>query len=449
MNADPTRRDFGKAVAATLCWSAAASSSPLLMASMTDQKPAILGGKPVCTSPTTTVTWPIHGRLEQDGLTAVLNSDKWCRLDGKNAATFEETFAGRTQAKHCLATSSGTTALVTSLNALDIGPGDEVIVPPYTFVATINAVLLQHALPIFVDSDLETFQIDAKKIEAAITPQTKAILPVHLGGSVADLDTIMAISKKHNIPVVEDACQSHLAEWRGKKVGTFGATGCFSFQASKNLNSGEGGAILTNDDQIYSTCVSFGNNGRGNPAITYAFVRNGCNYRMTEFQASVLLGQITRLEEQMRTREQNAQYLTAHLKEIDGISPAKMYEGCTRNAYHLYMFRYDPSKFNGLPREKFIKALEAEGMPNSPGYTPLNKEPFLDNTINTRHYKRAFHDSDLSTYRERIACPVNDQLCSEAIWFEQTNFLGPRSDMDQRIDAILKIKKYSAEIAKA
>ena len=149
------------------------------------------------------------------------------------------------------------------MNALGIEPGDEVIVPPYTFIATVNVVLRQHALPVFVDTDINTFQIDAKKIEAAISPRTKAIIPVHLGGSAFDLDAILSVSRKHDIPVIEDACQSHLAEWRGRKVGTYGRTGCFSFQASKNLNSGEGGAILTDDEEIHDRCYMFHNNGSG------------------------------------------------------------------------------------------------------------------------------------------------------------------------------------------
>ena len=195
----------------------------------------------------------------------VLRSGKWNRLDGDCARQFEETWAATLGAKHCLATANGTSALIISLNALGVGPGDEVIVPPYTFVATINAVLMQHAIPVFVDTDPETFQIDARKIEAAITERTRCILPVHLGGSPADMDTILEIGRKHNLPVVEDACQAHLAEWRHRKVSTLGALGCFSFQASKNLNSGEGGAILTNDTDLYNVCQSFHNNGRGAP----------------------------------------------------------------------------------------------------------------------------------------------------------------------------------------
>ena len=169
---------------------------------------------------------------------------------------------GQIPAKHCQAVANGTSALITSLAALGIGPGDEVLVPPYTFVATINAVLMHHALPVFVDTDLETFQIDARKLEAAITERTACIVPVHLGGAPADMDTILAVARRHNLPVIEDACQAHLAEWRNKKVGTLGL-GCFSFQASKNLNSGEGGAIVTNSDDLFEQCKSFQNNGRG------------------------------------------------------------------------------------------------------------------------------------------------------------------------------------------
>ena len=165
----------------------------------------------------------------------------------------------------------------------------------------------------FVDTDPETFQIDARKIEAAITERTRCILPVHLGGSPADLDAILEIGRKHNLPVLEDACQAHLAEWRDRKVSTLGALGCFSFQASKNLNSGEGGAILTNDTDLYRACQSFHNNGRGDTGSGFGYVRNGANLRMTEFQAALLIEQLKRVEEQSHTREQNAAYLTKQL----------------------------------------------------------------------------------------------------------------------------------------
>jgi dTDP-4-amino-4,6-dideoxygalactose transaminase len=212
-------------------------------------RPAILGGNPVRTAPFP--SWPVIAENDERAWKDVLHKGKWNRLDGDYARQFEETWAATLGAKHCLATANGTSALIISLNALGVGPGDEVIVPPYTFVATVNAVLLQHALPVFVDTDVETSQIDARKIEAAITERTRAILPVHLGGSPADLDAILEIGRKHKLPVIEDACQAHLAEWRHRKVSTVGALGCFSFQASKNLNSGEGGALLTNNTDLY------------------------------------------------------------------------------------------------------------------------------------------------------------------------------------------------------
>jgi dTDP-4-amino-4,6-dideoxygalactose transaminase len=171
-----------------------------------------LGGSPVRKTPFP--AWPVADAREEDGLLAVVRRGRWNR--GDQVAAFESAYASLTGAKGCLATANGTSALITSLAALGIGPGDEVIVPPYTFVATINVVLLMHAMPIFVDTDVDTFQIDARKIEAAITPRTRAIIPVHLGGSAADLDTILPLARARALPVVEDACQAHLAEWRGR-----------------------------------------------------------------------------------------------------------------------------------------------------------------------------------------------------------------------------------------
>lgn len=412
-------------------------------------KPAILGGAPLRSEKFP--SWPVADDLEDKALLKVLHSGKWGRGNGSQVNRFEQDYAQLMGAKHCLAAANGTSALLIALNALGVQAGDEVVVPPYTFVATINAVLAMSALPVFVDSDPLTFQIDAKKIEAAITPRTVAILPVHLGGNVADVDAISAIASKRNLPVIEDACQSHLAEWKGKKVGTFGALGCFSFQASKNLNSGEGGAVLTNDSAIAERCFAYHNNSRGRtaPGYDFSYVGRGLNLRLTEFQAALLLAQMTRLSNQAGIREKNADYLTKQLKEIPGISPAQAYSGCTRNAYHLYMFRYDAAQFAGLPRAKFLKALSAEGIPASGGYSPLNKEPLLQNTIASRGFKRIYGEKALQEWQARSACPANDRLCSEAVWFTQTMLLGPRSDMDSIAAAIRKIQTHAAEVARA
>lgn len=408
--------------------------------------PAILGGTPVRRTPFP--SWPVADAREEEALVRVLRSGRWNR--GDNVAAFESAYASLTGAKHCLATANGTSALITSLGALGIGPGDEVLVPPYTFVATINAVLLMRALPVFVDTDIETFQIDAHKLERAINGNTRLILPVHLGGSVADLDTILEVGRRRGVTVVEDACQAHLAEWRGRKVGTHGKAGCFSFQASKNLNSGEGGAILTDDDQLVETCYRFHNNsrGRGNTGDDFSYRNLGANLRLTEFQAALLSAQMTRLEEQSRTRAANAAHLTGLLRQIPGITPARMYEGCTRNAYHLYMFRYDASHFAGLPRAAFIKALAAEGIPTQAGYSPLNKQPFLDDTFSTPGFQAIYAKGRLDRWREQNECPANDRLCTEALWIVQTMLLGPRRDMEDIAEAIKKVQAAAPQLVK-
>ena len=424
---------------------AAAARPAALSAS---DRPAVLGGTPVRQAPFP--SWPVSDDTEQQALAGVLRSGRWNR--GEQAAAFEAEYAALTGTAHCLATANGTSALLTVLTSLDVGPGDEVIVPPYTFVATVNVVLLRHALPVFVDSDLETFQIDATKVAGAITDRTRAILPVHLGGAAADLDTVMQAAAARGIPVVEDACQSHLAEWRGRKVGSYGRAGCFSFQASKNLNSGEGGAIISNDAALIDRCYQFHNNSRGRAtagSTTFSYSGVGANLRMTDFQAALLRAQMTRLEAQAKQRDENGAYLTRLLGDIPGITPARMYEGCTRNAYHLYMFRYDPAAFAGLPRAAFLKALRAEGVPASGGYTPLNTEASVVSTLQSRGYERIYGKAAMRQLIERNACPQNDRLCEQAVWLTQTMLLGPRGDMDQIAEAIRRIQRHAGEVGKA
>jgi len=427
----------------------AASTAGAAGAVQAAEKPALLGGKPVRTE--RFPSWPVINSVEEKAWMEVLRSGKWFRGNGQQVDRFEQAYARLTGARHCLATANGTSALFISLNALGVAPGDEVIVPPYTFIATVNVVLLMHAIPVFVDTDPETFQIDPRKIEAAITDRTTAIIPVHIGGSAADLDSILPLARKHKLPVIEDACQAHLGEWRGRKLGSLGDTGCFSFQASKNLNSGEGGAILTASDELIERCYAFHNNGRGRRLTSYDFSyhSSGHNLRMTEFQAALLMAQMTRLEQQARTRDQNGEYLTSLLREIPGIRPARTYPGCTRNAYHLYMMRYQKEHFAGLPRAKFLKALRAEGIPASDGYRPLNKEPFLKQTLSSRAFRAVCPPERLRQWEERNHCPENDRLCEEAVWFTQTMLLGARRDMEQIAEAIRKIQAYAPELAKA
>ena len=414
-----------------------------------DGKPALLGGAPVRTAKFP--SWPVQDSLETGSLHEVLKSGKWGRGTGQAVNRFEAAYAAKMGTKACLATANGTSALLTTLSALGIGPGDEVIVPPYTFVATINTILQNFALPVFVDTDRETFQIDASKIERAITPQTAVLMPVHLGGNVADLDAILTIADKRKLTVIEDACQSHLAEWRGRKVGSFGRAGCFSFQASKNLNSGEGGAIVSNDEELIEQCFAFHNNSRGRKTsgTDFSYRQRGLNLRLTEFQAALLLAQMSRLDDQSRRRETNAAALTAMLGQIPGIAPAKSYANCTRNAYHLYMFRYDQAQFAGLPRSRFLRAMAAEGVPCSGGYSPLNREPLLKNVLMSKGYQRIYGEKRLKAWFEQNQCPVNDALCQEAVWFTQTMLLGEKSDMEQMAGAVARIQRHAADLAKS
>jgi len=400
--------------------------------------PAILGGSPVRSKPFP--DWPVWDKADEESVLAVLRSGIWWRGGGKFVSEFEKKYAELMGAKRCVAVVNGTNALLASLYLLGAGPGDEVIVPPYTFVATISAVLLSNALPVFADTDPDTFQINPDKIEQKITEHTRAIIPVHILGGVANMDKINAVAEKHNLKVIEDACQSHLAEWRNKKVGTVGDLGCFSFQNSKHLPCGEGGAILGDDEEIMDRCQAFHNSGRpyrnvkgqGYPVV-------GSNIRMMEYQGAILLGQMKRIEEDAKRRTENAAYLTSKIRDIPGIVPQKFYEGATRNAYHLYAFRYKKEHFNNLPRGKFLSALRAEGIPCSGGYSPLNKEGTIEDALNSRSFQKVFSKDRLDKYREQNHCPENDRLCEEAVWFTQNLLLGTKSDMDDITDAISKI----------
>ena len=416
-------------------------------------KPAILGGNKA--HPGNWPDWPVFGEPEEKALLETLRSGEWFRYykHAVQVAGFEEAWAKRAGAKHCIATSSGTSALTTALGALDIGPGDEVILTPYTFVATYNVIVLNYALPIFVDVDLETFQLDPAKLEAAITENTKAIIPVHIGGNVSDMDRILEVANKHKIPVIEDACQAHLSEWRKRMVGNWGICGCFSFQASKNLNSGEGGAVLTNDEDFANRCKLFQNQGRmggkaGTTDFNYVGYR-GSNLRMTEWSGAMLRAQMTRVEEQSDRRWANAQYLSKMLKQIPGIAPARLYEGCTRSSYHLYMFRYLKEPFAGLEHEKFISALNREGVPSGSGYSQLNTDQHVTSLAANRHYQRLYSKETLDRWQKQTYCPQNNKLCSQSVWLAQTMLLGSKTDMEQIAEAIQKIQKHAGDVAKA
>jgi dTDP-4-amino-4,6-dideoxygalactose transaminase len=258
------------------------------------------------------------------------------------------------------------------------------------------------------------------------------------------------MAKKHNLPVVEDACQAPGSEWRGKKVGSYGIGGAFSFQSTKNLNSGEGGAIISNDEDFIRTCYRFHNQGQGGGGASFTPGQGGTratNGRITEFQANILRSQLTRLQAQDRRRANNIAYLNSLFREIPGITPAKPYDGATNISYHLYMFRYNKAHFAGMSRERFQQALNAEGIGSYVGYGHLNKDAYVTGLANNRHYLKIYGEKTMKEWIERNHCPQNDKLTGEeSLWFIQTMFLGSTRDMDQIADAVRKIQKNANQL---
>jgi dTDP-4-amino-4,6-dideoxygalactose transaminase len=412
-------------------------------------QPAILGGQAIRTK--TWPGWPMwNPETDEELILKVMRSGVWSRADV--VSEFERRWAQLNGAKRCLGVVNGTNALITAMVQLGIGAGDEVLLPPYTFIASAQAILQTGAVPVFVDIDPDTFQIDPAKIEGKITSRTIAIMPVHILGLPADMIRIMAIAKKHNLMVVEDACQAWLAEIDNRKVGTFGNAGCFSFQNSKNIPMGEGGAIISDDEAFMDRCYSYHN--YGNPygsiigEVGSGTIIPGNKLRLTEYQAAIGLAQMVRLEDQTTIRSNNAEYLRSKIKEIPGILPYILSDKATRAIFHLFPFRYKKEEFRGLSREGFLKALQAEGIPCSGGYSPLNRMPFLENTFKTQNFKLMYPGDYLNykRYMERNQCPVDDQVCKEAVWFGQNILLAEKSDMDDIVAAIEKISKNSEKI---
>ena len=401
------------------------------------KKLAIEGGTPVRTEPFP--SWPVFDEREEKALIEVVRSGHWGALTGTRVREFEQRFAAYQQARYGICVVNGTAALEIAMRALDIGPGDEVITTPYTFIATVNVILLVGAVPVFVDIDAETCLMDTRQLEAGITGRTKAIMPVHLAGCPVDMDAIMDIASRHGLAVVEDACQAWGAEWRGRRVGAIGDLGTFSFQASKNITAGEGGIIVTNDEELAERCWSLHNVGRTRDGAWYEHVIVGWNYRLTEWQGAVLLVQLERLPEQQAQRDASARYLREQLAAINGVRPLTLDPRVTRHGWHLFIFRYHAEEFGGLPRDRFIEALRAEGIPCLPGYVPLHRSSAVLEGItrNLRLRKEASPED-----WEPPHCPETERICwHEAVWLRQNVLLSTQEDMDSIVEAIRKIKR--------
>lgn len=389
---------------------------------------AIHGGSPVRSEPWP--RWPQWGEAEAQRVQEVLESGVWGGFN-PTVKEFEAAFAKRHQAKHCLAAVNGTLTLEAALRVVGVGHGDEVIVPPYTFIATANAPRLAGATPVFVDIDPETYNLDVNLVEAAITPRTKAIIPVHFGGLPVDFDALLPLAERHGLAVIEDAAHAHGSSWRGRPIGTFGHISSFSLQASKNLTAGEGGILMTDHDELAAKLWSFINQGRAPDGAWYQHNMLGSNLRMTAWQAGILLAQLERFDAQLAQREENARRLHNILAEVDGLTPQRWDERADHHAHHLFIIRYDADAWQGVPRETFVKALRAEGVPLSVGYTvPLYKQPPL-----AEPYARAFD------------CPVTERACrTEGTWMHQSALLAEPEAMDDIARAIFKVRENIHEL---
>ena len=399
------------------------------------QSLSLLGGTPVRTS--SFPAWPVFGEAEEARLVRALRSGKWGKLNGTEVEEFESRFAALHGARFCIGVVNGTVSLRLALQAADLPAGSEVIVPPYTFLATASAAIEANMIPVFADVELETFNLSPAAVAAAITPRTRAIIPVHIGGQPAEMDALLAIAKKHDLIVIEDAAQAHGATYQGRPVGALGRAGSFSFQSSKNLTCGEGGAIVTSDEAFAEACRSLHNCGRIPGGVWYEHHRIGGNYRLGEFQGAVLNAQLERFESQLEVRERNGRYLARQLAAIPGLRPQTRAASCTRHAYHLFLFRIDAEIF-GAPREAVLAALQAEGIPVSRGYgLPLYRQPlFLNQAFGPYLSPDATRNLD---YRA-VHCPNCETLCNhEGAWFEQNLLLAAQSDLDDIVRAFEKI----------
>ena len=403
---------------------------------------ALLGGRPVRERPFT--SWPVFGEPEEGRVLAALRSGQWGPLDGSEVARFEQRFARMHGCRHGIAVANGTVSLRLALMAAGLEAESEIIVPPYTFFSTASAVIEANMVPVFADVDTETFNLDPRAVEAAITPRTRAVIPVHFAGQVADMDAIMAIAARHDLLVIEDAAHAHGASYHNRPAGSLGHVGSFSFQSSKNLTSGEGGIITTNDSKLAAACRSMHNCGRVPDGVWYEHHVISGNYRLGELQGALLDAQLERLEEQTKTRDANGRYLASRLAKLPGLHPQHRPEACTRNAFHLFMLRFDAEAF-AAPRDAVIAALVAEGIPCTSGYGfSLPAQPMFRHRAFGPYLHRIVDQLDY----QHVHCPNSDLLCREqAVWLEQALLLGPRGDMDDVARAFEKIHAQRAELA--
>lgn len=397
--------------------------------------------------------WPVWSDAEERGLLDVLHSGVW-GYNGPKERAFNEAFARFIGTDYAVSAANGTVTLQLALEACGVGWGDEVIVPGLTWQATAAAVVDLNAVPVLVDVLEDTWCMDPAAVEAAITPRTKALLPVHLYGSFCNMDALLELAGRHGLRVIEDCAHKHGGEWRGRKAGSLGDVGSFSFQLSKLMTAGEGGALTTSDPDLYErldalrNCgrrperADLGDRGDGQYGSEGRFIQSG-NYRMTDFQAAVLLAQLERLPAQNRLRDENAQYLNARLAACDGILPMRRDPRETREAYFNFAFRYDREAFDDLPVARFREALAAElGCAVSACYEPLNRcALYVPRTKPWRHRLTADYWAAIDP--SRFDLPECTKAHDEtSVCFHFSILMADRAELDGIVEAIEKIRTH-------
>lgn len=419
-------------------------------------KLAFKGGTPVRKNPFP--AWPQGGEEERRWLDRVLSSRRWfAGLQGDDPESlgtlFGERFARLHGAEHVLPVANGSVAIEIALRAVGILPGDEVIVPPYTFISTATSVLMVGALPVFADIDPKSYCLDPQDVERKITSRTRAIMPVHLGGQMADMAAFKRLAARHHLLVVEDCAQAIDASMHGRKSGTWGDAGTFSFQSNKTITSGEGGAVMTYDPGIAENIKALRAFGRfrNKPGVRSSDLtcqRLSSNYRLSEFQSAVLLGQLERFPAQDDLRQANAARLTRGLNDIPGLRPIRLDFPSMKHAYYYYILRFDPEKFGGLSPDRLCEILNAEGIPFVPGdRMPLYRHPVFE--IQKLAEYLGPHLAD--RYRvglnpSEMECPAAEEACTCTILLRHQALLGTERDVDDIVRAFVKIGENLGEL---
>jgi dTDP-4-amino-4,6-dideoxygalactose transaminase len=409
---------------------------------------AILGGKPVRTRPFT--PWPQYSSADITRLVKVVESGHWggFPVPGKHAGEFASRFAELHGAKYGLCLANGTIALLAAVQALGLKFGDEVIMPAYTWDGTAIAVLQAGGVPVFVDVDPDTYCVDPLAVQAAITPRTRALMPVHLAMRFADMNSLLALAREHKLVIIEDCAHAHGGQFQGRGAGAGGDAGCFSFQESKLMTAGEGGLVLTNRLDCYEALQSIINCGR--PSLTDQFERKvlGTNYRMTELQAALLLGQLELWPELCQKRTRHAALLNKTLAQVQHVRTLLPQPGLTRETIYHYVFQYRPTG-PAPERDLFVAALEAEGIPcDGRFYEPVYRSDLF--YVTPQNSPQLVFGRDCAMDYHLCHCPVSERAAyEEAVWLPQFLLIGDESDVSDVLHAIEKVTSSLEDLAKA